>query len=68
MQRQGRNEISFHIYQTEERKESIWTLACVKEDVEQWELSSTSGGGVKNVHYSLEHCLELPRNLSVHLL
>ena len=47
MQRQDHNEVSFHMYQIEERKKNIWTLACVKEDVEQWELSSSSGGGVK---------------------
>lgn len=48
-------------------KKNMWTLACVKEDVEQWELTSTSGGG-SNVHYSLENSSELPRNLNVHCL
>lgn len=42
MQRQDYNEISFHVYQIEERKK--WrTLARVKEDVDQWKLSSMSG-------------------------
>lgn len=67
MQRQDHNEVSFHMYQIEERKKNIWTLACVKEDVEQWELSSSSGGGL-NVHCYLENSLGLPRNVNIHSL
>lgn len=47
MQIQDHNEILFHI---QIEKIYFWTTAHVK-DVEQWKLTSTSGGGLNVYHY-----------------
>lgn len=48
MQIQDHNEILCHM---QIEKIYFWTTAHVNEDVEQWKLTSTSGGGLNVYHY-----------------